>query len=221
MNIIAFVIRLALIVWFGLVFAQSYAEPLPIFQDGKDYFSYRKVIPESATPDQKIKIKFFFAYECRVCLIAADNLSLYKRLNPQQVNIEWIPAATEKGHYSSSVYYALETLGRPDLADLFIFDTAELKFDKNHQERGAFLQRWLESKKINVNTFSEMLNSPITAEKIKYSIEETKKYGVFTLPFVAIDGRYVLTDSTLYNDDYTMAVLDSLMNKLLQQRGNK
>ncbi|OBX10706.1 thiol:disulfide interchange signal peptide protein [Gallibacterium salpingitidis] len=222
MNSVIFVVRVVVLVWLGFFFSTSYAEQLPIFKDGKDYFSYKKPLQETPLPDKKIRIKFFFAYECRICLIAADNLSLYKRMNPNEVEIEWIPAATETGHYSASVYYALENLGRPDLADLFIFDTAELKFDKNRQGRGEFLQQWLERKKVNINAFSELLNSPVTEGKVKQAIDETKKYGVFTLPFVSVDGRYVLTESTLYNDDYTMAVLDSLSEKLSQQqRGQK
>ena len=41
----------------------------------------------------------------------------------------------------------------------------------------------------------------------------TEDYGVFTFPYVIIDGKYVLTASTLYNDDYALAVLDFLINK--------
>ncbi len=222
MNRIRFVIRLWALTWLSIVLSTSYAEQLPIFKDGKDYFSYKKPLQEAPLPEKKVKIKFFFAYECRICLIAADNLSLYKRMNPNDVDIGWIPAATDTGHYSASVYYALENIGRPDLADLFIFDTAELKFDQNRKGRGEFLQQWLERKKVNINAFSELLNSPVTESKVQKAIADTKKYGVFTLPFVAVGGRYVLTESTLYNDDYTMAVLDSLTDKLLQeQRGHK
>ncbi|MFC0322374.1 thiol:disulfide interchange protein [Gallibacterium melopsittaci] len=222
MNSVIFVVRFVVLVWLGVTFSTSYAEQLPIFKDGKDYFSYKKPLQETVSPDKKVKIKFFFAYECRICLIAADNLSLYKRLNPNDVEIEWIPAATETGHYSASVYYALENIGRPDLADLFIFDTAELKFDQSRKARGEFLQQWLEKKNVNINAFSELLNSPVTEEKVKKAILATKQYGVFTLPFVAVGGRYVLTESTLYNDDYTIAVLDSLTAKLLrEQRGQK
>ncbi|RMW91808.1 thiol:disulfide interchange protein DsbA/DsbL, partial [Aggregatibacter aphrophilus] len=38
-------------------------------------------------------------------------------------------------------------------------------------------------------------------------------YDVFTFPYVVINGKYVLTASTLYNDDYALAVLDYLINK--------
>ncbi|MFC0309163.1 thiol:disulfide interchange protein [Gallibacterium trehalosifermentans] len=217
MNSVIFVMRFLLLIIISTFLSISYAEQLPIFKDGKDYFSYKKPLQETSLTKKNVRIKFFFAYECRICLIAADNLSLYKRLNPNKVEVEWIPAATENGHYSASVYYALENLGRPDLADLFLFDTAELKFDKKGKERGEFLQQWLAKKSVNINAFSELLNSPATEAKVKQAIMETKQYGVFTLPFVSVAGRYVLTEGTLYNDDYTIAVLDSLTTKLLQE----
>lgn len=222
MNSIKLAMQIFYLLLFSLSVTASYAEQLPIFKDGKDYFSYKQPIAEEPTADNKIKIKFFFSYECRICLMAADNLSLYKRMNPDKVDIEWIPAATPGGHFSAAVYYALEGIGRPDLADLFIFDTAEQKFNRNSRNRGKFLQEWLTRKQINIETFLDVFNSELVAAKVNQSINSTLKYGVFTLPFVSVSGRYVLTGSTLYNDDYTMAVLDSLTAKIVQeQRGKK
>lgn len=37
-----------------------------------------------------------------------------------------------------------------------------------------------------------------------------QKYRPIAAPFVSINGKYVLLQSTLYNDDYTYAVLDHL-----------
>ena len=54
-------------------------------------------------------------------------------------------------------------------------------------------------------------------ERVKHAVELTEEYGVFTYPYVVIGGRYVLTASTLYNDDYSVAVLDYLINKLEQE----
>lgn len=42
----------------------------------------------------------------------------------------------------------------------------------------------------------------------------TEEYGVFTYPYVIINGKYVLTASTLYNDDYSFAVLDFLIHQI-------
>lgn len=49
---------------------------------------------------------------------------------------------------------------------------------------------------------------------VKSAVKMTEDYGVFTYPYVIINGKYVLTASTLYNDDYSFAVLDFLLNKI-------
>ena len=54
--------------------------------------------------------------------------------------------------------------------------------------------------------------------QVSHAVELTEEYGVFTFPYVIIDGRYVLTASTLYSDDYSFAVLDFLLNKLQQEK---
>lgn len=41
----------------------------------------------------------------------------------------------------------------------------------------------------------------------------TEDYELYSYPYV-INGKYVLTASTLYNDDYSFAVLDFLLNKI-------
>jgi len=56
---------------------------------------------------------------------------------------------------------------------------------------------------------------------VNSAIARTEKYGVFTYPFVVINGKYVLTISTLYNDDYTFAVLDYLVNKVILEQQDK
>lgn len=65
------------------------------------------------------------------------------------------------------------------------------------------------------------IKSQAVADKAKDSVELTEKYGVFTSPFVVINGQYVLTSSTLYNDDYTFAVMDFLISRILQQQQHK
>ena len=55
-------------------------------------------------------------------------------------------------------------------------------------------------------------------EDVSNAIYLTEEYGVFTFPYVVVGGKYVLTASTLYNDDYGVAVLDFLVNKLEQER---
>ena len=60
--------------------------------------------------------------------------------------------------------------------------------------------------------------SPKVRQDITEAIALTEEYGVFTYPYVIIGGKYVLTASTLYNDDYAIAVLDFLINKIIKEQ---
>ena len=82
------------------------------------------------------------------------------------------------------------------------------------------IQQWAEEQGLDKQLFIQTENSERVKEQIQDAIELTEEYGVFTFPYVVIGGKYVLTASTLYNDDYGVAVLDFLVNKLEQERKN-
>ena len=107
-----------------------------------------------------------------------------------------------------------------DILQLF----SQLLFETSEKGRFAELatldkiRRWAISQGIDKNEFSRVLHSQEVQKSLKEAISLTEEYGVFTFPYVVLDGRYVLTASTLYNDDYAVAVLDFLVNKIEQER---
>ena len=72
--------------------------------------------------------------------------------------------------------------------------------------------------KVALDEYPVATNEAKFSATIFYTIYLTEEYGVFTFPYVVVGGKYVLTASTLYNDDYGVAVLDFLVNKLEQER---
>lgn len=44
------------------------------------------------------------------------------------------------------------------------------------------------------------------------------KYNPPYVPIAVLNGKYILLQNTLYNDDYTYGVLDFLVNKLQQEQ---
>ncbi|SMB90638.1 hypothetical protein SAMN05660772_01579 [Pasteurella testudinis DSM 23072] len=189
------------------------------FEDGKDYFSY--TIPIRSSPiDGRIEVKLFFTYECQYCLTAFDNLTLYQRLHDEQIRLMLQPIATEDALFGPNVYYSLLNLDRQGLAELLLFDSAD-KQGKASLVEGENLYHWLIEHNIALDQFLMQIKSSAVADKAKEAVELTEKYGVFTSPFVVIDGQYVLTSSTLYNDDYTFAVMDFLISRILQQQQRK
>ncbi|MGY4676210.1 thiol:disulfide interchange protein DsbA/DsbL [Pasteurella sp. P03HT] len=186
------------------------------FIEGRDYFAYQEPIYR-ATSHEPILIQFFFDYDCRVCSSALDILELYSQINFDKVTLVEHPIATDKAHYSASVFYALKMINAEELSALLLFETAE-KQRFLQLSRFNTLRTWLEAQGVNTDDFTKAFYSANVANHVEVAEKRTEEYGVFTYPYVVIDGRYVLTASTLYNDDYSFAVLDFLVHKLIKEK---
>lgn len=55
-------------------------------------------------------------------------------------------------------------------------------------------------------------------KRISQNYELIKRYSPPVIPMAVLNGKYILTKSTLYNDDYTYAVLDFLVDKLQKEQ---
>ena len=122
------------------------------------------------------------------------------------------PVATAKTRFSAMVFYSLQALNADNVSSALLFETAEKsQYIKLAQQEN--LLTWLEQQGIERNRFLQTYSSEQIKQQVDEAIRLTEDYGVFTFPYVIIDGKYVLTASTLYNDDYALAVLDFLINK--------
>ncbi|WP_386696431.1 thiol:disulfide interchange protein DsbA/DsbL [Lonepinella sp. MS14436] len=189
------------------------------FQDGKDYFSYSTPV-NMQLEKGRVLIQSFFDYDCRTCVNVQDILVLYQELNSDKVSYEEYPIATANAHYSAQVFYSLKQMERDDVSDLLLFET----IDATRYLELAKLENlltWLQQNKVDEKQFDRIFYANSTTKLVNSAIARTEKYGVFTYPFVVINGKYVLTISTLYNDDYTFAVLDYLVNKLIMEQQDK
>ncbi len=182
------------------------------FEDGKDYFSYQEPLMLPPREDNRIPIQFFFDYDCRVCSSAQDILELYSQINRDRVALSEYPVATAKTRFSAMVFYSLQALNADNVSSALMFETAERnQYIKLTQQEN--LLTWLEQQGIERNLFLQTYYSEQVKQQVDNAVRLTEDYGVFTFPYVIIDGKYVLTASTLYNDDYALAVLDFLINK--------
>lgn len=187
------------------------------FEDGRDYFSYQESIVQAKRNDRKIPIQFFFDYDCRVCSSAQDILQLYSQIRPNKLIFKEYPVATNEDKFSAIIFYTLQRLNASELSDALLFETSE---KARYTELSSLdkMSEWAALQGINQSEFDEVASSIGVKEDVSNAIDLTEEYGVFTFPYVVVDGKYVLTASTLYNDDYSVAVLDFLVNKIEQER---
>lgn len=208
---------------------QAFAEPTPkdfsvknqphlpseeaTFEDGRDYFSYQEPIAQHRRADKKIRVQFFFDYDCRVCSSAQDILEFYSQMRPNKISLEQYPVATPDSQFSARIFYTLKALKADELSNTLLFETAEKSRYAELASQTKIL-KWMEEQGFEKQLIIKVENSKEVKQQVKDAIELTEEYGVFTYPYVVIGGKYVLTASTLYNDDYSVAVLDYLVNKL-------
>lgn len=185
------------------------------FAEGKDYFAYGIPIREKKLQD-KIRIRFFFDYNCRDCIAASDVVNMYAGINSDKVNLEEYPVATDDDFYSAQVFYSLKAMNRDDVAEQLLFESADVGYYRIFKKLEN-LTGWLAKYDIDKTQFNDVFYSEKVTKQVQSAIARTEKYGVFTYPFVVIDSKYVITISTLYNDDYTFAVLDFLVNKSITE----
>jgi thiol:disulfide interchange protein DsbA len=158
-----------------------------------------------------------FDYDCRVCSSAQDILQLYSQIRPNKVALEEHPVATNEAKFSATIFYTLQRLKVGELSDVLLFETSE---KARYTELSTLdkMREWVVSQGISKPEFNKVVHSKEVKEDVGNAIYLTEEYGVFTFPYVVVGGKYVLTASTLYNDDYGVAVLDFLVNKLEQER---
>jgi raw score 9.62 len=146
-------------------------------------------------------------------------LQLYSQIRPNKVELEEYPVATNEARFSATIFYTLQRLKVGELSDTLLFETSE---KARYTELSTLdkMREWVISQGISKVEFNKVVHSSEVKKDVSNAINLTEEYGVFTFPYVVIGGKYVLTASTLYNDDYGVAVLDFLVNKLEQERKN-
>lgn len=200
--------------------ALSYAETAakPLFHDGKGFFTYKKPLNEELAEDGKLKLVYFFHYDCAACVAGDDYLKMYASLHPEKVVLERYPFFNEGKTFTARMYATFLALGRQDLSDLYLFDSADKKGDASLVNSERAVEKWLSAHDVDIHAFKTLFNSDVVKQQVQEFVAISKKYHPPLAPFVSINGKYVLTHSTLYNDDYTYAVLDFLYDQEKQTK---
>ncbi len=205
----------------GSIFAETATETAkePLFKDGKGYYSYKKPLALTLPSDNKVLITYFYQYGCNVCLNADDALKQYAARNADRVVLQRYPAVNKDDHLTLAFDSIFKALGKPELSDQYLFDSADTKDKllKNNTE----IKRWLAKNGISDEQFQHVLNSDSTKQIANQSKNMNIQYSPIMPPMAILNGKYILVKDTLYNDDYTFAVLDFLVDKLQKEQENK
>ncbi|KMK51296.1 thiol disulfide oxidoreductase [[Actinobacillus] muris] len=194
---------------------QSEAEPL--FKDGKGYYSYKTPLKISL-PKDKVLIQYFYSYGCDVCLSGDDYLKNYAARHQDKVVLQRSPAFEKGNAFSARMNATFAEYGRSELSDLFLFDSAGQKPEHSLTKSNQLIEKWLLKHNVNLRRFQDLFHSAGVEKRVNEDVQRYKTYSPPMIPMAILDGKYILISNTLYNDDYTYAVLDFLVDKLQQER---
>lgn len=196
--------------WLLCIAVGAVAQPAPTFEDGKGFFSYKQPIAAETLPDKRLKLVYFFQYDCDICLKGDDYLKQYAARYPHKVVLERYPYFPQGRLFTAKMHATFVELGRAELSDLYLFDSVGRKGAASLISSEAAVEKWLSHHQVDVEAFKRLFVSEQVAQRVEEYMAIYSKFRPILAPFLSINGRYILTESTLYNDDYTYAVLDFL-----------
>lgn len=189
----------------------------PLFTDGKDYYSYHQAIPITV-PEDKILIQYFYQYGCNVCLKGDDYLKAYAQRHADKVVLQRAPAVEKGNVFTAQMQATFIAYGRPELSDKYLFDSADTRPIRKLINDNEAIKRWLTQNQIDVNRFHQLFASEQIHHEVANIHRFYQTYASSLVPMAVLNGKYILTQHTLYNEDYTDAVLDFLVHKLHNEK---
>ena len=201
-------------------FSQKTEEKQPLFKDGKDFFSYIKPIKVDV-PKGKILIQYFYQYGCKNCLTGLDSLNLYAKNHTDKILLQTSPSFAKDENFTSAMNATFKEYGKADLSPLYLFDSLDRKEEKSLLKSNEEIRAWLKRNGIDDQRFHQLFHSEPVKKQIESDVNLFKQYGSPKyVPMAVLNGKYILLQNTLYNDDYTFGVLDFLVEKLQQEQGD-
>ena len=201
-------------------FSQKTEEKQPLFKDGKDFFSYIKPIKVDV-PKGKILIQYFYQYGCKNCLTGLDSLNLYAKNHTDKILLQTSPSFAKDENFTSAMNATFKEYGKADLSPLYLFDSLDRREEKSLLKSNEEIRAWLKRNGIDDQRFHQLFHSEPVKKQIESDVNLFKQYGSPKyVPMAVLNGKYILLQNTLYNDDYTFGVLDFLVEKLQQEQGD-
>ncbi|WP_301098463.1 thiol:disulfide interchange protein DsbA/DsbL [Otariodibacter sp.] len=194
-------------------------ETKPAFKDGHGYYSYNNPLDLKLPKDGKVLIQYFYQYGCELCLKADDYLKLYAARNSDKVILERSPSFLDNLEFTAKMDAAFSAYGHKELSDKYLFDSADKKMKESLVNNNDAIKNWLINNDVYLPKFHEIFSSSQVAKDVAKAKELYQiYYSPPRLPVAVLNGKYILMSDTLYNDDYTYAVLDFLINKLQEEK---
>lgn len=186
--------------------ATSNGFPLPVssrWKRGVNYTVLSPAQPLSVSPG-KVEVLEVFWLACPHCYALEPYMREWRKSKPDYVDFVRVPVmwgAVQQAH--ARLFYTLEALGRDDLVETAFHSLHRLEQQKGTEsvlyspsKSGTLrLQRaWAQRHGIAAAKFSKAYKSFYVNTQLQQAAQVTQAYQVTSVPFIAVDGRYITNE---------------------------
>lgn len=182
---------------------------------------FKLINPPLTSPKDKIEVIEFFSYGCNHCSDFHPMISQWAAKLPKDVSFRRVPVSFNRPEWArlSRIYFALEATG--DLAKL---DAAV--FVAIHEQRVRFktdedVVAWAASKGADAKKFSDAMGAFSMQAKVQRADQDASAARISGVPSLAVDGRYLINNEAAGSFAELLALTDSVIAKVRQERKGK
>jgi len=193
-------------------FALAQSRPI---EEGFDY----RVLPTAQALEAKGKVEVleFFWYGCPHCHDFEPQLDAWVKRQAKDVVVRKVPVAFRDDLLThSQLFYALESLGKPEL-HAKVMDAIHVGKKKLLAE--AEITDWVVSQGVNRESFTKAFRSFTVTSKARAANQIAQSYRIDGVPTVAIQGRYITSPSiTGGSKARAIDTMEHLVNKARKEK---
>jgi thiol:disulfide interchange protein DsbA len=175
------------------------------FEEGVHYHW----VAANPSPGDQIEVVEFFWYGCPHCFSFEPYLDRWLENKPDDVKFVKLPATFKRPEVMmhARTFFALEAMGVPAQIHKDIME--EMHERKNRLGDQASMERFLESKGVDLAAFREAMESFAVYVKVQQAAQQAQRYNVSGVPALVVDGRFRNGDTNSY--DEMVELLDYLV----------
>lgn len=179
------------------------------FTAGVDYTVIAK--PVKTSNPNKIVVTELFWYGCPHCFRFEPYVEKWKKTIADDVYLEQLPSTLNpRWAMHARAYYALELMGKLDLAHAQIFNALNIKNMRlsNRDSIADYVAQF----GVDKEEFKKAFNSFPVETKIRKNGKKERLYNVEGVPAVIINGKYITSGSHAGSYGRMLKVMDYLIN---------
>lgn len=173
--------------------------------------NYRKFAAPRRTHahEGKIEVIEFFWIGCPHCRAIEPTIIEWHKKLPADVLFRKVHVNFRVPTHQR-LYYTLESMKQAD-DDTIIDVFTEIHDRRNRMRTDESVFAWVERRGLDRDYFARMYQSFGVQTRMRRASQQVKDYGVNSVPFLAVNGKYVTSPSMAGSNQAAMRVVDALI----------